>query len=92
MTNTVQYIPSTEPNCVLQVTRTRLSPAGQNKLRAVEGRLINNEFIQDGHWPRVKHLVFDRATKKNREHAYAVLLSDLIDAYMVLPGTSIEIL
>jgi len=90
-----QYLPSTYPGKVVKVSLSK-NFHGENCVVAVEGvleRFKDSPVDMFTYAPfsgdRSMRCSFGRNTKKNREHAYAVLLSDLVDGNMVPAGTSI---
>lgn len=89
-----QYLPSTRDGKIIHVSLGK-NNRGENCLFATEGTLkytiAGDEFTYapfDG--DRSQRVSFGRNTRKNRDHAVAVLLSDLLDADMVPKGTAIK--
>ena len=89
-----QYLPSTVNGKTIKVHLGK-NNHGENCLFAIEGNvrqtIAGEEFIYAPFSnDRSVRVSFGRNTRKNREHAYTVLLSDLVDADMVPVGTSIN--
>jgi len=88
-----QYLPSTIAGKQIRV-RIGKNNHGENCIFATEGTVTKTiagdsftyaPFSGD----RSTRVSFGRNVRKNRDHAFAVLLSDLIDADMVPAGTAI---
>lgn len=90
-----QYLPSTSIGKVISVSEYKDS-RGQNTISALEGVLNDHgdgmqSFTCMYTHARQHRVNYGRKTKKNRAHAFAVMLSDLLDKNMVPSGTSINI-
>ena len=90
-----QYLPSTAIGKVISVSEYKDS-RGQNTVSVLEGVLNDHgdgmqSFTCMYTHARQHRVTYGRKSKKNRENAFNVMLSDLLDKNMVPSGTYLNI-